>query len=128
MFEKCSSTDSCPGRPVTSGRYFLSEELIWRILSGIVRYRGVGVSRLSRSDVRRYVRDHTCHICGRVFLSRLDLVSHHAIRIFDGYEVIDPAENILDLDSLFPHFQKHSRENMKSRRGGKPHSRTSHTL
>lgn len=98
------SANNCPGRPVPPSRYFLSEKLIWSILTGLVKDTGKQVSRLTKQDVVRFVRDHTCPICGRVFLSKINLLSHHAIREFNGIYVVDPDENTIDLSELFPNF------------------------
>jgi len=100
------SIDDCPGRPVPPTRYFLSEELIWKIICGIHQYCQKPISKITREEVRRFIVDRTCPICGRVFLSKLSLATHHAIRIFAGVECIDPKENIIDLDLLFPSFGK----------------------
>jgi len=87
-------------------RYFLSEELIWKILVNLSKQFGRGVRTISRKDIAHYVHDNTCPTCGRVFLSRLELMTHHATALFDGIEVIDPNESFYDFDKLFPNNYK----------------------
>jgi hypothetical protein len=99
-----SNSDSCPKRALPPTRYFLSEELIWRILKELYIYCDGSLRTISRDEVKHFISDHTCRYCGRVFLSRVDLMSHHATTIFCGVEVIDPQEDVIDLDELFPSF------------------------
>jgi len=87
-------------------RYFLSEELIWKVLVGLTKWAGRGVRTISKKDVARFVHDHTCPTCGRVFLSRLELMTHHATELFGGIEVIDLREFFYDFDKLFPNNYK----------------------
>lgn len=88
-------------------RYFLSEELIWKILVSLSKFYGRGVRTLTKKDVSRYVHENTCPVCGRVFLSRLELMTHHMTELFDGIEVIDRNERFYDFDKLFPKYYNH---------------------
>jgi len=94
----------CASRPLPPARYFLSEELCWRIICGIVREVGRGASRITRKDVLRFINSHTCNICGRVYLSSLELATHHALREFAGVLVIDEPNEVFNLDKIFHGF------------------------
>jgi len=83
-------------------RYFISERLVFEIVRQLTREYSGSVSHITRDDIRRFISDRTCPICGRVFLRRVDVATHHAIEIFDGIEVIARSENVIP-DSVFIH-------------------------
>lgn len=92
--------------PVTI-RHKITPDFLYRLLRELTNWSGKNLRSLTYQDLVRFCEDHKCTKCGYVFINKVELLSHHAIRIFDGKEITQYDEDIIDLDEIIPILNKH---------------------
>lgn len=101
---KKDKDSDCP--PVTI-RHKITPDFLYRLLRELYQWSGKNLRSLSYQDLVRFCEDHRCSTCGYVFINKVELLTHHAIRIFDGQDVTKYDDDIIDLDKIIPDLIKH---------------------
>ena len=101
---KKDKNSDCP--PVTI-RHLIIPDFLYRLLKELTNWSGKNLRSLSYQDLVRFCEDHRCTNCGYVFINKVELLTHHAIRIFDGQDVTKYDDVIIDLDKIIPDLIKH---------------------
>ena len=101
---KKDKDSDCP--PVTI-RHKITPDFLYRLLRELNQWSGKNLRSLSYQDLVRFCEDHQCSTCGYVFINKVELLTHHAIRIFDGKEIQKFDDDIIDLDSVIPNLSNH---------------------